>query len=140
MRIDELESPYSGCSTFKFGDSQELCNRLLSLVRTEKKVATCGALREYEAENEPIPEIGQISIALNMEGDPELAIVSTSISITRFCDVDESFALAEGENESLEGWQDDHKAFFDRNGGWENDMKLVCERFRLVADFARANR
>jgi uncharacterized protein YhfF len=77
---------------------------------------------------------------MNIDGKPELAIVTTSISITRFCDVDESFALAEGENESLEGWQVDHKAFFERNGGWEKSMQLVCERFRLVADFVNPNR
>ncbi|MEO1277180.1 MAG: ASCH domain-containing protein, partial [Pseudomonadota bacterium] len=44
-------------------------------------------------------------------------------------------ALAEGENDSLEGWRADHRAYFERNGGWSPDMMLLCERFRVIEDF-----
>ena len=53
----------------------------------------------------------------------------------RFCDVDESFALAEGEDDDLEGWRKGHQLYFERNGGFSEDMMLVCERFELVHDF-----
>ena len=46
--------------------------------------------------------------------------------------VPEDFALAEGENDTLEGWREDHQRYFERNGGWSADMMLVCERFRVV--------
>jgi uncharacterized protein YhfF len=48
--------------------------------------------------------------------------------------VDADFALAEGEDTSLAGWQAGHRADFERNGGWTSDMELVCKRFALVED------
>jgi uncharacterized protein YhfF len=53
----------------------------------------------------------------------------------RFCDVNESFALAEGENDDLQGWRRGHQRYFERHGDFDNDMMLVCERFKLVRDF-----
>lgn len=126
---------YPGCTTFKFGDGQALCERLLSLVRTGKKTATCGALRDYEAEGESLPQVDQVEIALNWDGTPAVALRIVESSLTRFCDVGESFALAEGENESLAGWQADHRDFFERNGGFDPEMPLVCLRFEQVEDF-----
>lgn len=129
------EATRKGC-TFKFGDSEYLSQHLLELVRAEQKVATCGALGSFQSGEEAMPAVGQISVALNWDGTPAVAIETTEIGITRFCDVDESFALAEGENETLAGWQKDHQEFFKRNGGFEPEMLLVCEYFKLVADFA----
>jgi uncharacterized protein YhfF len=79
-----------------------------------------------------MPQVGRQDIALNWDGTPALLIETTEVTTRRFCDVDESFALAEGENDSLEGWAADHRAYFERNGGWRPDMLLVCERFRLI--------
>lgn len=128
-------SPYSNCPTFKFGDSRELCDRLLALVRAGKKTATCGALRDYQAEGESLPAVGRIDIALTWDGEPAIAIRTTEMTQKRFCDVGESFALAEGENDTLAGWQADHQAFFERNSGFDPEMILACERFELVEDF-----
>ena len=47
----------------------------------------------------------------------------------RFCDVDEDFALFE---DDLEGWRKGHQQYFERNGGFDNEMVLVCERFKVV--------
>jgi len=115
---------YDGASTFKFGDSEDLCNRLLDLVRQGRKTATCGALRDFESDDEEFPEIGRQDIALNWDGTPALVVETTSVETLRFCDVEESFALAEGENESLEGWQSDHQKFFTRTGGFDPEMLL----------------
>lgn len=38
---------------------------------------------------------------------------------------DELFALAEGENETLEGWREEHRDYLSRNGGFEPEMMLV---------------
>ncbi|WP_428687363.1 ASCH domain-containing protein, partial [Roseibium sp.] len=73
-------------------------------------------------------------IALDWDGTPALVLESQEVTIRRFSDVEEDFALAEGENDDLDGWRLDHQAFFERNGGFDPDMKLVCERFRLVED------
>lgn len=134
--IDELKRRYPGAETFTFGDSQQLCDRLLSLVRCGQKTATCGALRDFFKAGESMPDVGRRDIALQWDGSPALVIETTEVSIVRFRDVLEGFALAEGENDSLEGWRDDHRRYFDRNGGFDPEMDLVCERFVLVEDLA----
>lgn len=134
MDLHELRNTDPDAQSFKFGDSEELCQQLISLVRAGKKTATCGALRDYRSENEALPVIGRKDIALNWDGSPAIVIETTDVCVKRFCDVDEDFALAEGENETLEGWQIGHRSFFERNGGFDPRMELVCERFRLVAD------
>ena len=134
MLLEQLKQKYPGAQTFKFGDSLELSDQLIALVRSGKKTATCGALRDFESGEDTMPVPGRQDIALNWDDTPALVIETVDVSITRFCDVGEAFALAEGENEDLGGWQRDHRAFFERNGGFDPGMQLVCERFRLVED------
>jgi uncharacterized protein YhfF len=123
-------------TTFTFGDSEEMCNELLSLVRSGKKTATCGALREFGPQGEEMPIVGRRDIALNWDGTPALLLETLEVTQMRFCDVDDSFALAEGENDDLDGWRCDHQRYFARNLGFDNEMMLICERFKLVYDFA----
>jgi len=130
---DKRQIP-ENASTFTFGDSEALCNHLLELVRQGRKTATCGAFRDFESGNEELPVVGRQDIALNWNGTPALLIETINVKMTRFCDVEASFALAEGENENLEGWRQDHKKYFERNGGFSPEMMLVCERFRLIKD------
>lgn len=134
--IEDLRQQFPGCSTFTFGDSEKMCDRLLALVRIGKKRATCAAIRGYESEDEPLPIVGRVDIALNWDRSPALAIETTDVAFVRFRHVNESFALAEGEDESLEQWQESHRTFIDRNGGFETDLLLVCQRFKLVVDYA----
>lgn len=136
LALNAARSRYPGAETFTFGDSRAFCDRLLTLVRTGAKTATCGALRDFHAEGEALPVPGRRDIALDWDGGPALVIETREVTIRRFCDVDEDFALAEGEDTTLAGWREGHRAFFERNGGWSEDMELVCERFRLIEDFA----
>lgn len=116
---------------FTFGDSRELCGHLLSLVRSGQKTATCGALRDLVEEGEELPVVGRRDVALDWDGNPALLIEMVNVEICRFCDVREDFALAEGEG-TFEDWKAGHIAFFERNGGFDPEMELVCERFKLV--------
>ena len=135
MKAEEIQALRSGSITFTFGNSEELCNELLRLVRSGKKNATCGAVYEFGSEGEAMPVVGRRDIALNWDGTPALILETLEVTKMRFCDVDEYFALAEGENDNLEGWQRDHQRYFERNGGFDSEMMLVCERFKLVHDF-----
>ncbi|WP_242500614.1 ASCH domain-containing protein [Tropicimonas sp. IMCC6043] len=132
----DLERRYPGAETFTFGDSRALCDELLALVRSGVKTATCGALRDFEAGGEAMPEPGRRDIALDWDGRPALVIETLSVEILRWCDVPEDFALAEGEDDSLDGWRYGHERYFRRNGGFDPEMMLVCERFRLIEDLA----
>ncbi|MCB9992752.1 MAG: ASCH domain-containing protein [Hyphomicrobiaceae bacterium] len=127
-----LPARYRDAHRFAFGDSPELADRLLALVLSGEKTATCGALRDYEAPDpELMPEVGRADVVLDGSGQPACVIETISVEHCRFADVPEAFALAEGEG-AFEDWQRGHRAFFERNGGWSADMLLVCERFRLV--------
>lgn len=132
--MDEKHLNHAG--SFTFGDSEALCNSLLALVRSGKKTATCGALRDVESGEEEMPSPGQKWIAREWDGTPGLMIETLDVCVCAFDKVSEEFARAEGENESLQGWRRDHKAYFERNGGFQSDMLLVCERFRLIEDYA----
>ena len=136
MTLDELRSEYPEAVAFTFGDSESLSEWLLELVRSGRKTATCEALRYFENTNEPLPAVGRRDIALNWDGTPALVIQTTEVVLRRFCDVDEAFALKEGENEDLAGWRRDHEAYFERNGGFDEKMMVVCEQFELVHDLA----
>lgn len=129
-----LEARYPGAQTFTFGDDAALAAALLALVRAGRKTATCMALRDVESGAEAMPEVGRRDIALDGEGRPALVVETVEVTIRRFDEVDEAFALAEGENADLDGWRRDHRRYFARNGGFSPDMLLVCERFRLVED------
>ncbi len=135
--LDEIRRRFPDAPTFIFGDSRELCDELLVLVRAGRKTATCFALRDVESGVEPMPEIGQISIALEWDKRPALAIETLSFELARFRDVTWDFAGAEGEDDDLAGWQAGHRAYFERSGGFDPALMLVCERFRMVEDFAR---
>ncbi|SPH17318.1 hypothetical protein DEA8626_00836 [Defluviimonas aquaemixtae] len=132
--LDDLKARYPGAETFTFGDGRALCDELLALVRAGRKTATCGALRDFQEGVEAMPKVGRRDIALDWDGNPALVIETVEVTIRRFSDVDTGFALAEGENETLEGWQEDHRLYFERNGGWSPEMELVCERFRFIED------
>ncbi|WP_065334894.1 ASCH domain-containing protein [Tritonibacter mobilis] len=129
-----LKHRYPTAQTFKFGDSAELSATLLALVRSGKKIATCGAVRDFE-NGEPRPQIGRKDIALHWDDRPALVIETVELIQCRFDEVTEAMALAEGEDDSLDGWRRGHRAYFERNGGFSPDMQILWERFLLVEDF-----
>lgn len=135
VTMDDIKTRYPDAVSFKFGDSAELTAELNDLVRAGEKTATCGPTRLYDSKPEERPVVGRRDVALDWEGQPALLIETLELSTCRFQDVGEDFALAEGENEDLEGWRRDHARYFKRNGGFSPDMMVLCERFRLVEDF-----
>ncbi|HBX37299.1 MAG TPA: ASCH domain-containing protein [Pseudohongiella sp.] len=135
MDIARIRQKYPDAQMFTFGDSKSLCDELLALVRAGKKTATCGALTEFEDDPTAMPKVGRTDIAQTWEGEPAVAIRTVSVEIKAFEDVDEAFALQEGEDDDLEGWRRGHRSYFERNGGFDPRMKLVCERFEVVEIF-----
>ena len=121
-----------------FGDNPKLADELGQLIVSGKKTGTCSALWEWEAEGNPIPQPGLISIVLDGLDQPICIIETTEVLVSRFNTVDEEFAHAEGEGDlSLEYWREAHKKFFSRvlpkfGREFSEDMPLVCERFKLI--------
>jgi len=116
----------------EYGDSPELCAHLVRLICAGVKTATCGALRDYHADQEPIPKAGDIEIVLHWDEKPAAVVRVTDVTVRAFNTVPESFALAEGEDTSLAQWAASHRAYFERNGGWSPELRLVCQTFDLI--------
>jgi uncharacterized protein YhfF len=121
-----------------FGDSPEMADELGALVMAGVKTATCSALWAYEAENEPIPQVGDLWIILDGGNQPLGIVETTEVVIRAYQQVDARFARDEGEGDgSLAYWRRAHWEFFSRTlpavgKAPSIDMPLVCERFRVV--------
>ena len=134
----ERRPPSDPPEAWYFCDSEPCANELVDLVRRGIKTATCGALWAYEAEDEPVPQVGDLSIVTDWDGQPVCIIETTEVTIRPYNEVDAQFAHDEGEGDrSLAYWREVHWRFFTRECaelGREpaEDMPLVCERFRVV--------
>lgn len=122
--------------TFRFGDSPKLCAEIIALVRSGQKTATCEAAAAYGEGGDAWPEVGRRDVALNWDGTPALMIETVEVSTRRFADMDAEFVAAQGEFRDLEHWRKGYEAYFRRAGGFSEDMKLMCERFKLIEDYA----
>ena len=122
--------------TFRFGDSAALCAEILALVRSGAKTATCDAAVHYGEGKDAWPEVGRRDVALNWDGTPAVMLETVEVFTRRFSEMDEAFVAAQGEFRDLAHWQKGYEAYFRRAGVFKPDMKLMCERFRLVEDYA----
>ena len=115
-----------------------MADELGALIVAGTKTATCSSLWEWEVDEDPLPEIGTITIVLDGRGQPLCIIETTEVTIRPFLEVDAQFAYDEGEGDrSLRYWREGHKRFFSRSLAkigkeFEPDMPLVCERFRVI--------
>lgn len=119
------------------GDSESLCNELITLIQEGKKTATCCTLAIYEAENLPIPKAEDLWIITDHHECPKLLVQTKKVHITPFKDVPESFARKEGEGDlSYQYWYEGHWAYFTRNSPkgveFNADSLIVCEEFALL--------
>ena len=123
------EAEIADLERFSFGDSPELANTLLALVLSGIKTGTCWPVRDGQ-----LTEIGKRMVACDGIGRPRGVIETVTLQQRVFSEVDAEFAAKEGEGDrSLEYWREAHEGYFTRNGGFEPDMLLWCEEFRLIA-------
>lgn len=120
-----------------FGGTPEDADELLALVLDGTKTATASALADFEAEGEPVPAPGTLSIILDGRGSPQALIVTTEVRVVPFDEVDEDHAHDEGEGDrSLAHWRRAHESFFSEHATsgrpFAPDMPVVLERFRLL--------
>jgi len=131
-------SRYANAVTFSFGDSPEMADELLAFVLAGIKTATCGALRDFGPGKEALPVVGRRDVVLDGQGRPAAVVETLELTYRRFNEVDEQFAHDEGEGFlTLADWRASHMDYFERHGGWSDDMELVCERFRLIEELPR---
>lgn len=131
--MTDVQARYPGAETYVFGDSARLSGELLALVRAGVKRATCSSWAEVEG-GEALPQIGRCDIATTFDGRPALVNRTVELRLVRFCDMTEEMALAEGEDETLEGWREGHERYYRRLGVFDPEMELIWERFEVVED------
>jgi uncharacterized protein YhfF len=116
---------------WSFGDSPELADALLALVREGRKTATCWAAAQMGPS-----AAGERGIVLDGAGQPALLVETISCVAMRYCDVGADFAALEGEGDlSLDYWRAAHRRYFTRAGVFADDMDLWCETFRVLERF-----
>lgn len=130
--LEALQPP-----AWSFGGTPEQSDELLELVLEGVKTATAGALWDYEAEDEPLPTVGSMSILLDGSGHPRALIATTQVDVVPFQEVSAEFARMEGEGDgSLDYWREEHERFFTdfaaHDKGFSEDMPVVLEQFELV--------
>ena len=122
--------------TWSFGDSPELADELLELVLAGRKTATAGAVADYEAAGEALPQVGDLSVVTDGAGTPRVVFRATQVDVVPFDEVDAEHAALEGEGDrSLETWRRDHEVVWRRRLGVEQfdpRMLMVLERFEVV--------
>jgi len=134
----DLAPPGDAFSAWHFCDNQADADELAELVLSGQKRATAGALWSYEAEGEPVPQVGDLSLITYWDGRACCVIRATDVEVVAFDSVSAEFAADEGEGDgSLAYWREVHRAAFGREfAGTDRevgpDMPVVCERFEVV--------
>lgn len=116
---------------FAFGDTAEMADTLLALVKSGTKTATCWAgahgQRAY---------VGLQAVIIDSKGRPGAAIEITALESVPFLEVSAAHAHAEGAgDQSLAFWRAYHEAWFRRAGVFRRAMPVWCASFRVVEIF-----
>jgi len=141
---------FRGLQVCGFGDSgSELRRELVDLVLAGTKRATAGLLVEYELEGETVPVPGMREAVIGADGRFVGEIETTECHVLRMADVDDAFAVDEGEGfADAAEWRAAHERYFgshvdelrERLGdpSWtlDDDTLIVCQRFRLAERYA----
>jgi len=135
------DQPYE---VVRFGDSPDLADELLALVRAGRKRGTASLLRDYAPG--AVPKPGDHVLVLDGAGNPACIWRTARIDILPFIEVGEDFASAEGEGDgSLAYWREGHRRYFGRQAeregfAFHDRIEVVCERFEIVWPPALADR
>lgn len=123
-----------------YGDSPELSQELLALIRQGKKRAGTGLLWAYEADKQPVPATGDIEIVVNHRFELALVTRLTRVVVVPFCAVTAEYAGIEAEGDgSLAHWRQAHWVYFAREClrvGREpaETMPVICCVFEVLID------
>ena len=122
---------------FHFDLTEEWANKLLELVLSGEKRATASSLWTYEIEEDAVPQVGDYSIVTDWNGNPRCVIETTAITILPFNEMTFDICKREGEDDTLESWQEGHRHFFTEEGKtvgyvFSETMPVVFEDFMVV--------
>ena len=122
---------------FYFGYNEHTATELLKLVLEGTKTATTSCVYQYDLTNSPYPQVGNFSIVTDYFGNPKCIIETKNVLKIKFNEVTYDICKREGEDDTLESWQENHIKFFTEVGkdlGFEFafDMYVLFEDFEVV--------
>jgi uncharacterized protein YhfF len=123
----------------RFGLPGPMRDRLVVAVLRGEKTATASLLAEPEAENEPLPAVGDRLTVIDSDEKPVAVIELVAVDIIRLGDADLRLARQEGEGfDTVSEWREAHERFWREqelpglSKSLTDDTRIVVERFRLV--------
>jgi uncharacterized protein YhfF len=131
-----------GLPVCRFGFPGAQRDKLVAAVLRGEKTATASLRLEYEPDGEDeLPRPGMRWVVVDSDERPVAVIETNEMRVVRAGDVDERFAIDEGEGfRSVAEWRSAHERFWGSDAyrgevgvvEIEDDTLVVCERFRLV--------
>ncbi len=126
-----------GLRTLVLGEpGSELQKKLNQLVLSGRKTGTSAVDDgEYAQEQEPFETVGERQWLVNELGQPIALIEFTAVDWVPFKDVSWDFVVSEGEDfESVEHWQESHKAFWSGFGiQVRPETEVICYSFKVLS-------
>lgn len=114
------------------GDSFELVNEFVDLIKKGIKMVFCGFFVFYQQEK-IVLRIGSYYIIFDGQNVLVCVIRLILMQLVCFCDVIEVFVCKEGEGDlSFEYWKKEYQRFFSFEGYFFEDVELIVEEFEVV--------
>ena len=124
-----------GMRSAEIGTRGEMRARLNALILAGTKRATAGLLHEYEAEGEPIEQPGELLALVDDDLRRVATLRVTKVEVSRFADVPDAFALAEGEGDrSGDEFRAGHLRFWTREGETITDDTMIVQLYFVVVE------
>ncbi len=130
-----INTPYE---SWHFCNNEADANELAKLTLLGIKRATASLYKSFEAENEPIPKIGDLIVITNWDSEAVCIIEVKKVEILPFKDITKEHAKIEGEGDkSLEYWRRGHINFFTEETKelgieFNEELEVIFETFQVV--------
>ncbi|SKB55089.1 Uncharacterized protein YhfF [Acetoanaerobium noterae] len=130
-----INTPYE---SWHFCNNEADANELAKLTLSGIKRATASLYKSFEAENEPIPKIGDLIVITNWDSEAVCIIEIKKVEILPFKDITKEHAQIEGEGDkSLEYWRRGHINFFTEETKelgieFNEELEVIFETFQIV--------
>ncbi|MFH6907388.1 ASCH domain-containing protein [Vibrio fluvialis] len=113
-------------------------NECARLINDGIKRASCSLKAGYDADSEPLPEVGRITVVLNWQQDPVCIIRLNKVEVMPLNQISAEFAALEGEGDGTYAWwRTAHIDFFTQYAqevgvAFNEESDIVLEYFEKV--------